>query len=159
MARKADWQDTLVNLTVASGAQSVSSLMAGLTASDSRGLTVTRTIVSLTLLPPVAVSDGYQGAFVGIGVTSQEAFAASIVPDPNNAFDRPPRGWLFRAARTVIGAAALVPYSPQMIEVDIRGKRKLDNGELFLAVNNDAVGGTPFSLTVRGFVRVVFLLP
>ena len=70
MARKAAWFDTNLSFAVASGAQTVTSLMGGITPADSRGYTLTRTIIDYSITPPTAASDGYQVASVGIGVVS-----------------------------------------------------------------------------------------
>ena len=126
---------------------------------DSRGMTIVRTIITLDLIPPAAVSDGWQRLSLGIGVFSQEAFAGSVFPDPDVAGDRPPRGWLYRTMRAVPGAAAMTNAAPVHIEVDVKGKRKVDDGELAIVFDNDPIDGTAFSIRVIGLVRAVFLMP
>ena len=58
MARKATWLDTIPAVAPASGSQSIVSLMGSVTNLDSRGWTLTRTIVDINLAPPTVVSDG-----------------------------------------------------------------------------------------------------
>ncbi len=159
MARKAQWVDTLMDAPVTTGGQLAFTLMGGMAPVDSRGLTATRTIVGLSLVPPTAVSDGVQIVSLGIGVFSQEAFVAGIFPDPNDSNDRPPRGWLWRDRIAVPGAASMVGGQLIRLSSDVRGMRKVDDGELALIVNNDAGDGTTFSVQVIGIVRIVFLLP
>ena len=159
MARKAQWTDTLISSTVASGAQGIITLMGGMSQIDSRGLTVARTIVRLSFLPPVAVSDAIQGLHFGIGVVGQDAFAASAVPDADVDGDRPPRGWIIRDSVAVPGAASMTNAAPVRVELDIRGMRKVDDGELVLIMDSVAISGTPFIVRAFGIIRVVFLLP
>ena len=159
MARRADWQDTFIGLDVASGAQSITSLMGNQAAPDQRGVTVVRSIFRFHLIPPTAASDGYTAITCGIGVVSQEGFAAGVVPDPQVMTDRPPRGWLFREMAVVTAAASMVTGRSQEMMGDLRGKRKVDNGELVVIFNSDHIGGTAFTVTLRGIVRTVFLLP
>ena len=159
MVRKASWFDTIPAVAPASGAQSIISLMGGVLPLDSRGYTLTRTIVDVNLAPPTAVSDGQQIVSMGIGLVSQEAFVAGVVPDPNVALDRPARGWVWRTQVIVAGAASMVSHVPWTIRADLRGMRRVDDGELVLIVNNDALDGTSFAVFVRGIVRCAFLLP
>ena len=159
MARRADWADSEVNSVVASGAQLVGSLMGGISTEGSRGMTVVRTILTLSIIPPVAVSDGHQRMSMGIGVISQEGFGAGVVPDANSVLDRPPRGWLWREQLVCVGAASMVSHAPAVFRADIRGKRKVDNGELVIIIDNDPIDGTAFGVRVVGMIRIVFLLP
>ncbi len=160
MARKAQWVDTLVGALTADGGQTITSLLGGMGTVDSRGLTLARTIVSFSVHGPAAVaSDAFQIASLGIGVVSQEGFAANVVPDPNLASDRPPRGWVWRDRLSVPGAASQSSTGVQRVKADVRGMRKVDDGELVLITNNDNLDGVPFSLHIRGIIRCVFLLP
>jgi len=159
MARRALWVDTIFNSSVASAGQVRQSLMGGLSQIDSAGMTVVRTILNVTFLPPVAVSDGYQRVNFGIGVIDQNALAANAVPDPNAQADRPPRGWIIRGQRIILGAAAMVSGTPMFVMEDVRGSRKIDDGELTFIVDNDAQGGSAFTVTAVGLIRCVFLHP
>ena len=159
MARRALWTDTLVAETGAAGSQDVVSLMGPLDGAARQGLTVVRTIISLQFIPPAAVSDGHMHINMGIGVVSQEGFVSSVVPDPNVATDRPPRGWLWRDHRVVAGAAAMVSYSVATLSSDVRGARKVDDGELVLVLNVDDIDGTTFAVSTFGLIRCVLLYP
>jgi len=159
VARKATWIDTLIAFSVASGAQQVISLMGGLLPIETRGYTLTRTILELSMVPPTAVSDGFQAVSLGVQLVSQEGFNAGVVPDPNVGADRPPRGWVYRTRRAVAGAASMVSHDPLLIMADIRAKRRVDDGELVLTINNDAIDGTAFSVRLDGIVRCAYLLP
>jgi len=159
MARKAQWIDTLALSNIVDGGQALTSMMGGMGTVDSRGLTTSRIIVDLSLSAPVAVSDGLQTVSLGIAVVSQEAFNASVVPDPNLGADRPPRGWLWRTQVVVAGAASMSSAQPLRLMADIRGMRKVDDGELILITNNDSNDGTTFTVRLRGILRTIFLLP
>ena len=159
MARKATWIDTIVSFTVANGAQQLVSLMGGMTPVDSRGFTLTRTIIEVSFAPPTAVSDGYQVASYGVGLVSQEAFVAGVVPDPDQAADRPARGWVYRGSMLVAGAANMTSHVPARLEKDIRSQRRVDDGEMIFIMNNGSADGTTFTMTVQGLVRTAYLLP
>ena len=58
MARRPYWQDSLVNLTVVSGGQTLLQMLPSLDADERRGITVARTIVDLRASSLTAASDG-----------------------------------------------------------------------------------------------------
>lgn len=159
MARRTFWIDTRISQTVASGAQQRDSLMGSLVPAETLGMTTVRQIVDLSMVPPTAASDGQQSMFFAIGVVSQEAFISGTLPDPDSAADRPPRGWLYRGARIIRAAAAMTTSSPVHVFADMRGSRRVDDGELLMIFNNNALDGTAFSVLVEGMVRTVFLFP
>ena len=159
MARKAQWIDTNVDETIGAGGQETQSLMGSFSVAEASGFTAVRTIIELTFLPPTAVSDGYQSCEFGIGVMSQEAVVGGVFPDPDTPTDRPARGWLYRGAVAVAGAASMSSHAPVHVSKDIRGSRKVDNGELMAIFDNNVIDGTFFSITVVGLIRVVFLYP
>ncbi len=158
MARPTDWVDTAVNLTVAAAGQTVISLITGLSPADMRGTTLIRTLVRLFFSSTtVAGAWGFQVAHIGIGITSQEAFAAGVVPDPSVSGDRPARGWVYRSALGVSQNGVAHPITFDLA-ADIRGARKIENGELFLAVDQIGLQGTSFATNVQGLVRVLMKL-
>jgi len=157
--RASDWIDTSLNLVVASGAQGSLSLMTGVAPVNVRRQTLVRTIIGLQMnSTTVAGAWGTQIMDLGIGITSQEAFAAGALPDPVTAGDQPSRGWVFRQRRVVAqnGNGSVVLYD---IQFDIRAARKLDDGECFIVIDNTAGLGTAFSVVVTGMVRQLWLLP
>jgi len=157
--RATDWIDSLLSASIASGAQSLLSLMTGVAPVNVRRQTLVRTLVMLSFQSEsVAGAWGTQTLDVGIGITSQEAFAAGVVADPNSANDQPSRGWIYRTRKVVAQNGA---GSPVMFDVtaDIRSQRKLDDGECFLVVNNSAALGTAFSVRMSTLVRQLWLLP
>ncbi len=160
MARRmTDWEDTLIDTNTASGAQDVVSLTSSLGPTDLRGVTLIRMIVNLWCnSTQVAGAWGTQTAFVGIGIVTQEAFVAGVVPDPNNAIEEPARGWIYRTAWGVAqnGSGCQIIYDKM---ADIRAARKIENGQLFLALNNVVGEGTAFTLTLKGIVRCLLKLP
>ena len=156
MPRPTDWVDTVVNLEVSDGASIQTSLVTGLAPVNTRGMTVIRTILSLGLYSnTIAGAWGVQLVSLGIGITSQEAFAAGVLPDPDVATDKPPRGWMWRHVTLAEqnGAGTMIVHH---MTADIRGARKVENGEVYLVVNNDTVKGTTFQVNVRGLVRQLY---
>ena len=159
MARPTDWIDTIITSIPASGGQSQISLMTGVAPVNMRGMTLIRTIISLSLFSTtVAGAWGVQGLNVAIGIASQEAFAAFALPDPNASTDKPPRGWVYRTHRSVAQNGAQGGPVVTRIDADIRGARKVENGEVYLIANNDPLGGTPFSCRIEGLVRTLYQL-
>ena len=158
MPRPTDWIDTIVNQSVGTGGQAFQSLMTGVAPVNMRGMTLIRTIVSLDVFSTsIAGAYGVQSCNLAIGIASQEAFAAGVFPDPNNATDKPPRGWVYRTCRCVAqnGAGAPVTFR---IDADIRGARKVENGETYLIFNNGAEVGTTFAINVFGLIRTLYKL-
>ena len=89
--------DTLVNMLITEGSQVTNSLLQGISSDDMRGSTITRIIGTLyTGSSTVAGAWGASRDDFGIGVVSQEAFNALVVPDPTAQDDQPARGWLYR---------------------------------------------------------------
>ena len=159
MARATDWIDTLIDTSVAGGAQSLTSLMTGVVPVNVRRQTLIRTILMLELFSAtIAGAWGTEVLDIGIGITSQEAFAASVVADPNVANDQPSRGWIYRTRRVVAqnGIGGSVIYT---LHADIRASRKLDDGECFIVMNATDNRGTAFSVVVVGLIRQLWLLP
>ncbi len=157
--RASDWIDTNIGFQTATGAQTLTSLMTGVAPVNVRRQTLVRTIIGLSLYSAsVAGAWGTQTIDLGIGITSQEAFAAGVVADPITSGDQPSRGWIYRnrlvATQNGIGGAVMT-----RLEVDIRAARKLDDGECYLVLNNSTDLGTSFTPQVTGLIRQLWLLP
>ncbi len=160
MAREGFWIDTSFAVDVASGAENLTSLMSGVSATQSRrGWTMVRTIIGIDIAHTVHDSgEGSQTVHMGIGVTSQEAFASGSVPDPDVATDHPTRGWVIRAAYRCWGFAAdQAQYNVRRVDKDIRAKRKLDNGEMYAVFKNLPNEGTAAGIRLNGWIRQYWL--
>ena len=158
MPRMTDWIDTSVGFTIATSAQTSLSLMTGVAPVNMRGMTLIRTILTLDCFSvTTAGAWGVQILSIGIGVASQEAFAAGVFPDPNTMTDKPPRGWVYRTSRCVAQNGASAPVIME-IRADIRGARKIENGELYIVVDNDPIVGTTFTARVQGLARTLYKL-
>ena len=159
MARPTDWVDTQIDSTISRSGQVNKSLITGLAPEEMRGVTLIRTIISVSVCSStVAGAWGLQRVDLAIGVTSQEAFAAGVLPDPKTASDKPSRGWVWRTQRLVEQNGASTRIVTHVM-ADIRGARKIENGELFIVIDNSAaVGGTSFGVAVVGLVRCLMKL-
>ena len=134
------------------------SLITGLNPNDLRGCTVIRTLISLDLCSQtVAGAWGVQRCDMAIGIASQEAFAAGVLPDPVTNTDKPPRGWMWRSSRSVAQNGVGSPVLSSL-QADIRGARKVENGEVFLIIDNSNVFGTAFNVQALGLVRLLVKL-
>ena len=157
--RATDWIDTVLAQDTATGAQSLVSLMTGVAPVNVRRQTLVRTIIELSLYSTTVVGAwGTQGVDLGIGITSQEAFAAGVVADPNVSNDQPSRGWIYRTRKVVAqnGAGSQIIFE---LRGDIRSQRKLDDGECYIVINNGADLGTSFTVRAEGLIRQLWLLP
>jgi len=127
--------------------------------------TVTRLIIDLTArIEDLALNvDGIARVSFGIGVASEEAFAAGAgsLPLSSGTSGYPPRGWLWVAQREVIfsnssthGIEAFVfPH----FEADLRANRKIDKGILYLTSSAVAVFGDTFDVEISGRIRALTL--
>ena len=159
MARRTKWEDTLLSISVASGAGSTQSLMGSVTPNESEGETIVRCIGDLWLFSTtVAGAWGAEQVDIGIGVVAQEAFAAGVTSDPNTADEEPRGGWIYRH-RCVVGqngaGAQFILHCP----FDIRSARKIDGDELFVRFNMTNAIGTSFAVGVVGLIRALIKLP
>ncbi len=123
-------------------------------------MTLLRTIIGLSLAYQVHdAGEGSQRISMGIGHAEEVAFAASSLPNPGNAGNFPPRGWVWRAAYRVFGTAADQPViHVQRVDLDIGSKRKLDNGVSYLQTENIAIEGVAASINVTGVIRQLWLI-
>ena len=160
MPRQTRWIDTVVGLTGASGANAAVSLLTGVGPVDTRGVTIIRSIMRLTVVSTtVAGVWGGQNVHLGIGIAAQAAFAVGItaLPTPEGT-EQPSRGWVWRdhVFPTQNGVGTMIGFE---VRADIRGARKIEDGEVYLVMSNVAGVGTPFTATVTGLVRLLVKLP
>ena len=161
MARTPYWADNLINqVQGASGGSDTEDLFPALSRDERRGITVVRMLIDLAVTPETLSGVvASQISFMGIGVASFEAFGVDAVPDPDVETDRPARGWLWRTSLVVLDDPDTI-VQPMRVQADVRSKRRVDDGVLFLRmINTDRTGITPFSIQVTGIVRVLYLLP
>jgi len=159
MARQPAWEDTLINEAATSGFGDEVDLVGDLSQQDRRGITVVRLVIDLSILP--TITSGVIGSQIfdlGIGVASEDAFVAGALPDVNVATDRPPRGWLWKT-RVVVTDDTTTTMNPVRVMGDIRAKRRVDAGILFLRTLNTNLSGTAFAVNMAGLIRTVYLLP
>ncbi len=156
------WVDTTFNDDVVVGAQLLRSLMTGFSSPQTRAdqMTLLRTIIGIDCARTVHDSgEGSERVSIGIGLTSQEAFAAGVVADPETNTDFPVRGWVWRANYRVFGFAADQPtIFTRRIDKDVRAMRKLENGEMYLVCSNAALEGVSGTVRLTGLVRQLWLV-
>jgi len=159
------WVDTLLNLTVAVGAQG--SIRLGFPTADisiaQRRLerfTLIRTILGFDLAPTVRDSgEGDQVVDMGIGVFSQEAISVGQFADPLAAGDFPARGWAWRARYRVYASAVDDQNVVRVrVEKDLKSRRKIESGGLMLVVDNQDNQGVSTTTTLTGLIRCLFLV-
>jgi len=158
--RKTEWIDTLVSGVVSSAGQVRDSLLSDYISNELAGWTLTRQLVHIWY-----ATDSTQGSFlkagidVGVGLVTQEAFAAGIVPDPGTEGDRPVLDWVWRDRLMIMSNTDVTVRMPQIeLRLDIRSKRKIGDGELLLIHDNTAIN-SGFQVRLHGIVRSLFLLP
>ncbi len=154
------WLDTLVSFTTGNASGNAITLMQDIDSTESRmGMTLMRIIVGMDLAHTVHDSgEGSQTVDVGIGLASQEAFAANVLADPNSGTDFPIRGWLWRTRYRTYGFAADQPMAiVRRLDYDLRAKRKIDNGELYFSLFNTSNEGSTGAVDATGIIRCLYL--
>ena len=156
------WIDTLVLEDVTNVSSNTTNLMASMTTIDTRlaGLTLLRTIIGVDIAYLVHDSgEGSQIVDIGLGISTQEAFAADVLPDPNTATEHPTLGWVFRARGRVFGFAADQPVVyVWRVDRDIRAKRILANGVSYAIWKNNNSEGATGTIRVTGLIRQLWLI-
>ncbi len=163
MANRTLWIDFVLSVTdIVTGGQFAVDLTTDFTSEQTRlsQLTLLRTVVGLDLAYTVHDSgEGSQTVGLGLGIESQEAFAAGTHPDPLIRGDFPTRGWIYRGVWRVFGfAAGSADVSVRRVELDLRSRRKLENGLSFLVVDNTANEGATGTVRLTGLVRQLWML-
>jgi len=156
------WIDTDAGLSLASGAVGRLTLMTGVPAASDRfhQMTLLRTIIGIDIAYTVHDSgEGSQIVSVGIGIASQDAFAAGATAGPQTDLDFPTRGWVWRARYRVFGFAADQPaVFVRRVDLDLRSQRKLENGEGYFTGFNAANEGVATAVTISGMIRQLWLV-
>jgi len=162
MPGKMLWIDTLPNAVVGSGSQAALDLTAQFTSEETRlsQMTLMRTVLRLDISHTVHDSgEGSQRVGIGLGIESQEAFAAGVHPDPLTVGDFPMRGWVYRGIWRVFGFAAdQAAVDVARVDLDLRSRRKLESGISFIIMQNAAQEGVTGAVTVVGIVRQLWLV-
>ena len=159
MPRTPYWDDNFIDFAITSTATIEVELMTNLSGQQRRGITIVRTILELGITPsPTNGVVATQSVDVGIGVIA-ESTAIAAAPDVRVATARPACGWIMRTRCVVMDDANTV-VAPTLCRMDLRMKRKVDDGKPFIGIGNTVrTGATPFTVHVSGIVRILYLLP
>ena len=156
--RGTTWIDTVVDTDIVTAGEDVVDLMGSFDVDERRGMTITRILLCLYIIANShGAVDGVQTLDMGIGVASQEAFAAGILSNPNVATEFPLRGWLYRCRHVVIDDST-PGYPSPVVKEDLHAMRKLDTGQAFMVLVNTANQGTTFTISVIGTIRMLVKL-
>ena len=158
--RGTTWADTVFNSSMGSGGGNQTlSLISTFDPDERRGMTITRILMCLYIIPdPVGGTGGVQRMSIGVGIASQEAFAAGATPDPEDPEDFPQRGWMYRCSHAVIDN--LTPgYPTPVIREDLHAQRKIDTGEPYVRFVNENIQATGFAVRIVGTIRLLLKLP
>jgi len=147
MARRLAWSDHIFDgTTIPAGAQQNFNLLADAPVNDNQ--TVERILIDFWVFAgPTNENEGMAQISCGIGVTSQDAATATIFPDPQQQADYPPRGWVYVATQPAFnsipggGTPGGIWHLDAHFKADIRTRRKVDKGQLFLVLNNVTISG------------------
>ena len=156
MARERAWSTKLISDPFAvAGTQVIEDLLVILPIVTTA--TVVRIVLHLgiSLSDPTDTSSGITQMDMAIGVCSNEAFVAGVVPDPNVEADVPARGWLWRE-RLWLPHTATVQH-PMDVHADLRAMRKVDRGILYLVSTSGNLQGTYGVPVLTGLVRSLVL--
>ena len=154
------WTDTLLNDQISSNSFTSQTLLQDIDPTESRnGMTLTRTLICLDIGHFIHDSgEGSQMVTMGIGVAPSIAIIGSNTPQPEVATEFPTRGWVWRCRYRTFGFAADQPaVFNRNVHLDIRSQRKLDNGDLFLRVQNSNLEGATGTILVTGIIRTLWM--
>ena len=159
MARRTTaWEDTILARDIVSASTQIQSLLLQLDTGEKRLATVIRTLVMFSFYSTtVAGAWGVQRIDIGIGMASAEAFSTASLPSPGISSDKPARGWMYRHSVSVAQNGTGTPVTHH-VAVDIRGARKVENGELFVIATSTNRAGTTFTTRWDGLVRCLLKL-
>ena len=157
------WDDQIILGTTITNAATTTALLLAENVADpeKRGCTVVRVIPHLYIMPAtVGVVSGVQAVSLGIGLVSDDAFAAGVFPEPNSDDDFPVSGWMYRDTFAVKDETlATGPIPPIELYRDLRVQRKLDRSSMCLMMINQGIEGSTFNVMLIGVVRVLYKLP
>ena len=134
--------------------------MNGISVQDSLGMTATRLIVHIVVgVNAVPAGFGVQRVTIGIAVADQEAFAAVVLPDPDQSDEHPVLGWMYRSEQGIwYGGTVDSSTMVAMFDVDLKGQRKIGEGELYQTIVTNNASGAAATLRVTGLTRVLVKL-
>ena len=155
--RRRKWVDRMITETTADGTQDVEDLLAFVDEEDTKGITIVRHIIdlSITAAPVLGDDTDIQVYAVGIGIFSREAVTAGNFPDPDAQTQVPMTGWLWRTRLLVANNAAVGPIR---LQLDLRAQRKMMYGTSYIVMTNKDSQGVAFSVDTVGIVRTLLLL-
>ncbi len=160
--RKTQWVDTDFNAAVVVGAAStITSLLSDLIGNDTQGMTLVRMLIRMWVSDQDQENSADHTMLdIGVGMADQESFTAGVLPDPGTSADQPHLGWVWKDAilQGQLKSAA-GGHPPIRIYEDIRSRRRIDDGELYITWTNTALFGNGFDLRISGLVRCLFQLP
>ena len=153
--RGVTWFDnSSVAQALPSGSQNNHDLSVNMTASDKRGCTVTRILLTLAMRPTLLDLENF--LFYGIVMVSEDAAIAAAYPDPDISTDEP--GWMLRDFRSIMTHDLNDPASIVTVTYDLRAQRKFTgaSNSLRFLITNVAGGGTAasYSLLSRVLCRM-----
>ena len=155
------WDDQLLSsFTLTSGVTATSILTENVADPEKRGCTIQRVIVGLDFSPnlPNAVN-GASTISMGIGLTSDDAFAAAALPDPEVDADFPVSGWLYRNRVLITDTVTGGNWRSIRVDQDLRVARKMDRSTVFMSFRAEQMSGAAFNVHVSGLIRVLYKLP
>jgi len=156
--RRTTWVDVRVNQAMGNASQTIASLTGPFGSDDTHEWTITRVIGRLHAVTADATAAfTIQRVAVGIGVVSQEAFSASVVPDPEFDTDFPVEGWLVKMHLHPMWEAE-VGGIPEVVDFDIHAQRRIRGNEPVIIIENNLARGTSTEVEVNGLIRVLYLM-
>ena len=156
MARRTAWEDTTIDIDCVQ--QNTQQLMTSFEADERMGLTCARWIGEFGIFSQTtAGAFGLQRVSLGIAMLDADAAAAGAFPDPQSSTDNPPGGWVYRT-HCVVFQNGVGTNPITRCQFDLRGMRKFGSAVAYMIVENEAIQGASFNVTVIGMLRVLLLL-
>ena len=157
-ARRTAWDDQWITETIGSGSFATNLLAENVADPEKRGCTLVRLIVDMFFTPTTPLqTSSVQWLQFGIGLTSDDAYAASATPEPQDETDFPVLGWLLRSHAVIVSETSPSAY-PVHRSYDLRVARKMERSSVFITIANTAIEGTATSIRHNGLFRVLYKL-
>ena len=158
--RRTAWDDEYILSSVVHNGQHIQLLAQNVADPEKRGCTMVRLIYHgwFQANSPGAVN-GTQWIAIGIGLTSDDAFAAGAVSEADTADDFPVSGWVMRETVAVMDSIDAMDQRPVELFRDLRVARKLERSSLFITHESNAFVGTTQTVGFLALVRVLYKLP
>ena len=154
------FDDTITTTQITGGATTGIQLLVDADPEDYPGMTVVRTLVDLRVVHIASPAGFGTNMVFGAGaILSEEAAAASALPDLNDDADYPLRGYMYKISTVLGGHPGEFAHAEHLMG-DFRSQRKMEQeSRAFFLFNNTLLNGVGVTVKIGGLIRTLVKLP